>query len=139
MALVSPDADAIGIEPFDGGRVIELTPVATRKYAYARRIIDLADHPPAVPGQTRQLEVTAAFAARDLANSAQYQIRLKRLQPTPAEVRPIWNDESILFDTVLQHTGRNVAIEPGEQGWNEIRATLEVPPDTRSLVISLGA
>ncbi len=129
----------LGIEPFRGDRMIELTPVSTRKFAYARRIIDLADQPPPEAGQTRHLEVVAAFAAADPAIPTQYQIRLAAFHQPPSDVRPIWNDEAALFDTVLQHTGRNVVTEPGEQGWKKIRVMLEVPPGTRSLVISLAA
>lgn len=128
-----------GVEPFEGDRMIKLTPVTTRKFAYARRIIDLGEQPAAVPGQTRQLEVVAAFAARDSTIPARYQIRLAAFSQSPSEVRPIWNDEAVLFDTVLQQTGRNVVTEPGELGWRKIRATLEVPPGARSLVISLAA
>lgn len=58
----------------------------------------------------------------------------------PEAVRPIWNDHDLLFDTVLQHVGRNYIPEPGEQmGWHKLRATIEVPTGTRSVVISLGA
>jgi len=58
----------------------------------------------------------------------------------PEAVRPIWNDHELLFDTVLGHVGRNYTTAPGDQtGWRTLRATIEVPPRTRSIVISLGA
>jgi hypothetical protein len=45
----------------------------------------------------------------------------------------------VLFDTVLQHVGRNVLTKPDQPGWQTVRASMEIPPGTRSLLISLAA
>ena len=46
----------------------------------------------------------------------------------------------ILFDQVLQHVGRNHITKPGQKpDWQRLEASIEIPPETRSLVISLGA
>ena len=58
----------------------------------------------------------------------------------PQEVRPIWNNQEVLFDQVLQHVGRNHITKPGQDSeWHKLGASIEIPPGTRSVVISLGA
>ena len=47
--------------PFEGSRMVRLNPSPKRKFSYARRIMDLAEHPSIVNGQTRRLEVMASF------------------------------------------------------------------------------
>ncbi len=128
-----------GVQPVKGDYMVRLSPVPGRRLSYARRILDLAEQSPLANGQSIQLEVTASFNSPATDRQVQYQIRLAAFSQEPADVRPIWNNELVLFDTVLQHVGRNLVVEPGDNGWQKLRATLEIPPGTRSLVISLGA
>ena len=110
------------------------------KFSYARYIIDMQDHPPLAEGRFRSVEVKASFFAASSEESSVSQIRLAAFSQEPGEVRPIWNDQETLFNTVLQHVGRNHKHRPGEQPrWHELRATIEVPPGARSVVVSLGA
>jgi hypothetical protein len=85
------------------------------------------------------VEISAAFNTPGEARPLQYQIRLAAFSQEPGEVRRIWNHESVLFDTVLQHVGRNVLTKPDQPGWQTVRASMEIPPGTRSLLISLAA
>jgi anti-sigma factor RsiW len=125
--------------PDRGEGMIRLKPNAARRLGYVWRIIDLAEQDFPVSGKSCSLEVLASFAAPDLAPESRYQIRLAAFSEAPAEVRAIWNNEPLLFDSVLQHIGRNVHTAAGDTAWHEVRATLEIPPGTRSLVICLGA
>ena len=125
--------------PDRGEGMIRLKPNAARRLGYVWRIIDLAEQDLPVSGKSCSLEVLASFAAPDLAPESRYQIRLAAFSEAPAEVRAIWNNEPLLFDSVLQHIGRNVHTAAGDTAWHEVRATLEIPPGTRSLVICLGA
>lgn len=99
----------------------------------------LAEHPAPVDGETRRLEVSAAFNAPGPARPLRYQVRLAAFSQEPAEIRQIWNNEPVLFDTVLQHVGRNVHAEADDRSWQTVRAAMEIPPGARSVVISLGA
>ena len=128
-----------GIPSADGSHVATLEPVPTRKFAYARRIIDLTNHLQPEDGSSRQLDVSASFYSGDPVIPAQYQIRLAAFSQEPSAVRPIWNDEVALYDTVLQHVGRNVVTKSGDSHWQVLRTSMEIPSDARSLVISLGA
>ena len=112
----------------------------TQKFTYTRYIIDLDEHPKANADRVRSVEVEASFATSNPKESSTFQIRLGLFSQEPEAVRPIWNDHELLFDTVLGHVGRNYTTVPGDQaGWHKLRAMIEVPPGTRSIVISLGA
>ena len=110
------------------------------KFTSARYLIDLDEHPKPGDEHVRSVEVEASFFTSNPQLSSVFQIRLGAFSQEPGAVRPIWNDHELLLDTVLQHVGRNHVTKPGEQaGWHKLRATIEIPPGTRSVVISLGA
>lgn len=123
-----------------GSRVGKFVGGGTQKFTYTRYIIDLDEHPKVNADRVRSVEVEASFATSNPKESSAFQIRLGLFSQEPEAVRPIWNDHELLFDTVLGHVGRNYTTVPGDQaGWHKLRAMIEVPPGTRSIVISLGA
>jgi len=136
----------LSVEGIEGMPVIEGTRVGKfikgpePKYTYTRYLVDMKEHPLISEGQTRSVEVNASFYSANPEVSSVFQIRLAAFSQEPEKVRPIWNDQETLFNTVLQHVGRNYQTEPGEKpGWHKLRATIEIPPGTRSVVVSLGA
>ena len=131
---VSDDVPAL-----DGTCIGQFIAPTTWKFAYARHLIDLDEHPKRGEEHIRSVEVEASFLTSNPQQSSVFQIRLAAFSQEPEAVRPIWNDHDLLFDTVLGHVGRNYTTELGQQtGWHKLRAAIEVPPGTRSVVISLG-
>lgn len=130
-----------GVAPIEGDRMMRLEQASpnSRRFSYAWRIVDLAEHPAPGEEETRKVEVSAAFNTAGEARPLRYQIRLAAFSQEPGEVRQIWNHESVLFDTILQHAGRNVHVEADDPGWQLVLASMEIPPGTRSLLISLAA
>jgi anti-sigma factor RsiW len=135
---------AVGAEgtviPVEGSRMVRVMPPEKmkRRLSYAWRIVDLAEHPEVTGGGALRMEVRASFCASDAARPSHYQIRLAAFSQAPEGVRALWNNEPMLFDTVLQHVGRNVHTAPGT-GWRTLQAVMQIPPGTRSIVIALGA
>lgn len=137
---MSPPVSAeVGIMPVEGTRMIRLHSGPVRHFGYAWRIVDLADYPELARVKERNLEVRASFITPGGAHQSRYQIRLAAFSQKPDEVRKLWNNEPALFDTVLQHVGRNVRTQSDDRGWQTVQASLEVPSGTRSVVISLAA
>lgn len=130
-----------GLAPIEGDRMARLEKAASsaRRFSYAWRILDLAEHSALDEAETRKVEVTAAFNTAGEARPLHYQIRLAAFSQEPGGVRRIWNHEPVLFDTVLQHVGRNVITSADQPGWQTVQASMELPPGTRSVVISLAA
>lgn len=127
-----------GLDAERGDSFAKFTPIADRKYSYARYLIDVEDLPLAEFEQRPQLEVKASFASDQEAFPARYQIRLAAFSQSPEEVRRIWNHEEDLFETVLQHTARNYVTKPDQEGWKKLFSRIDIPSGTRSVVISLG-
>ena len=110
------------------------------KFSYARYLVDLDEYAKPGQNQSRSVRVEASFFASNPDESSVFQIRLAAFSQEPQEVRPIWNDQEVLFDQVLQHVGRNHITTLGQKAdWQRLEASIEIPPGTRSLVISLGA
>ena len=128
------------ISSANGVRVAKFWNKSKAKFTYARYLIDFDEY--AKPGQnhSRLVRVEASFFASNPDESSVFQIRLAAFSQEPQEVRPIWNNQEILFDQVLQHVGRNHITKPGQKpDWQRLEASIEIPPGTRSVVISLGA
>ena len=128
------------ISSASGVRVAQFIDNPKVKFSYARYLIDLDEYAKPGQNQSRSVRVEASFFASNPDESSVFQIRLAAFSQEPQEVRPIWNDQEVLFDQVLQHVGRNHITKPGQKpDWHRLEASIEIPPETRSLVISLGA
>jgi len=137
--LSAPVGTEPKVKPSEGSLMVRLTHPSKRKFGYAWWIVDLAEHPETATHAPLRLEVAASFNTPDPVRPSRYQIRLAAFSEEPADVRAIWNNEPLLFETVLQHVGRNVLTKPGDIGWQTVNASLQIPPGTRSVVISLAA
>jgi hypothetical protein len=126
------------LKPKEGVRMVRLAPHDRRKFSYAWRIVDLDAYPVPEGAESRQVEVSASFHSVRSGMAERHQIRLAAFAEEPGEVKAIWNGEN-MFDQVLQHVGRTVTADPDNQDWKTLRATMEIPPEARSLVISLAA
>ena len=128
------------ISSASGVRVAQFIDNPKVKFSYARYLVDLDEYAKLGQNQSRSVRVEASFFASNPDDSSVFQIRLAAFSQEPQEVRPIWNNQEVLFDQVLQHVGRNHITKPGQKpDWQRLEASIEIPPETRSLVISLGA
>lgn len=136
VASVEAEAE---VTPLEGNRMMRLTLKPSRELSHAWRIVDLADFPELAHAETRRLEVSAAFNTPEPAGALRYRVRLAAFGQEPTALREIWSDESVLFDTMIEQVVRNVWTQPDDRGWQTVQASLEIPPGTRSIVISLAA
>ena len=121
-------------------RVAQFLDNPKTKFDYARYLIDLESYAEVYPTHNRSLRVDTSFFASNLDESSVFQIRLAAFSHAPQDIARIWNDSEVLFDQVLQHVGRNHITKPGQDSeWHKLGASIEIPPGTRSVVISLGA
>lgn len=127
------------VTPLEGNRMMRLTLKPSRELSHAWRIVDLADFPELAHAETRRLEVSAAFKTPEPAGALRYRVRLAAFGQEPTALREIWSDESVIFDTMIEQVVRNVWTQPDDRGWQTVQACLEIPPGTRSIVISLAA
>lgn len=136
LAAVIPTE--LGVNPKEGKYMARLAPSAGRKFSIAARIVDLAEYPLPVGAASQTVEVIASFHRIASDSAGRNQIRLAAFSEAPDDVKPIWNSDH-MFDQVLQHVARTVTTKHGENGWQTLKATMEIPVGARSLVIYLGA
>jgi len=129
-----------GTMPAVGGvRVGKLTPVAGKRSTFVRYIVDLSEFPELAEGHARSLEVTASFHAPPSEQAPGFRVELATFSQKPRAVQAVWNDRENFDDRVLQEVKRNyIPRLPQRADWHEVNAALEVPPGSRSVVISLG-
>ena len=122
--------------PATGLRMVILPPVQKRKYSYATRFVDLSSWSGVKHGTTQKIEVSAAF--QGLGPGNRYQIRLAAFDGSVGEARAIWLANQV-DEQALAHTARTVAASGDSQTWNRITASIDVPGNTRLVLVSLAA
>jgi hypothetical protein len=124
--------------PLEGSRLVTLPQTKGRRFSYAMRFVDLSTLPASEVSQNRQIEVSASFHGHELGVADLFQIRLAAFGGSLEEARAIWLSPQ-LDEKALLHVARTVTIPAGEGGWKKLHATMELPPGTTLLLVSLAA
>ena len=129
-----------GMPAVEGTRVGKFANVPQHRFSDARYIVDLDEYGELSDKHTRSIEVSGSFFSPDLDHTSVFRIDVAAFGEAPEAVPPVWFDKEHLNDVVLQRVARNFNPEPGDQPtWHEVKVTMEIPPGTRSIVVSLGA
>jgi hypothetical protein len=133
-----PKDGGSGVKPLEGQRMAVLPPKVPQKFSYAFRFIDAGSLPPPTLGQTRQIEVIARFHSGVQGTHGRFQIRLAAFAEDAASAHEIWVSDTV-DEQALSHVAKTVEMKPSERGWTTLRSTIDVPDETRVVLISLGA
>lgn len=135
LVSVAPE---VGLSAVQGSRVGQLSPVPGNRTESVRYLVDLDDYPRLAEGHVRSLQVKAFFSAPFTKQQPGFRVEMAAFSQAPESVKPVWQDRENFDERVLQEVGRNHLPAEGEQGdWHEVSASLEIPPGSRSVVISL--
>jgi len=128
-----------GMPAVEGTRVGKFDNVPRNRFTYTRYVVDLDEHPDPIDEHTRSIEVSGFFLSPDLDQTSVFRIDVVAFSEAPEAIQPVWNDRENFHEAVLQQVGRNYTPEPNDQPtWHDVKATMEIPPGTRSVVVSLG-
>ena len=129
-----------GMPVVEGTRVGQFAHMPQHRFSYARYIVDLNEYAEPSDEHTRSIEVSGSFFSPDLDPTSVFRIDVVAFGEAPEAVQPVWIDREHFDDVVLQQVGRNYSPELSDQPtWHEVKVTMEIPPGTRSVVVSLGA
>ena len=124
----------------EGTRIGKFDTVPKKRFTYARYVVDLDEYAEPSDRHTRLIEVSGSFFSPALDPTSVFRIDVAAFGEAPEAVQPVWIDREHFDDVVLQQVGRNYSPELTDQPtWHEVKVAMEIPPGTRSLVISLGA
>jgi hypothetical protein len=125
--------------PFAGERMIRLGPAPEGKGYFASLMTDVSTGRP-VSDKTLQVEVSAYFHASKPGQGEHYLLRAATSTASPSELAASWeNSWKEMNPLILTSTAKSIYPTPEEQGWRNITIRVDVPPQARTLLISLGS
>jgi len=122
-----------------GQRMLRLGPAPEGKGYFANLMTDLTTSRP-LTSKPLQIEVTAHFHASKPNQNEHYSFNAATFAESPAIVSTLWeNTWRDMRDASLTTTGKALFPTAAEPGWHSITLLLDVPPQARTLVLSLGS
>ena len=123
----------------EGGRMMRLGPAPEGKGYFANVMADLAESRP-LTDRPLQIEVTAHYHASKPGQGEHYTLNAATFLDDAAGVSGHWGDTwRDMRDASLTNTGKAIFPTAAEMGWQTIKVRLDVPPQARTLVISMGS
>lgn len=127
--------------PEDGNGVARIDPAEETRQSFLHRILNVAELPKAGPGERRQLEVFASYHAGKPGKRERYVLRAATFADSPESIRSIWDGVSggdmPSGSLTLVKTG--LTTKTHTTGWQDLSASVEIPAEARSVVITLAA
>ena len=122
-----------------GQRMMKLGPAPEGKGYFANLMTDLAATRP-LTDKPLQIEITAHYHASKPGQNEHYSLNAATFAGDAASVSQQWeNTWRDLRDACLTHTGKAIFPTADEAGWHRLTVRLDVPPEARTLVLSLGS
>ena len=129
-----------GMSAVEGTRVGKFANMPEHRFSDARYVVDLDEYSEPSDNRTRSIEVSGSFFSPDQDHTSVFRISVAAFSEAPEAVQPVWIAREHLDDVVLRRDVRNYSPEPGGQpAWHEVKVSMEIPPEARSLVVSLSA
>jgi hypothetical protein len=128
------------VQPLDGLHMARIDPSPASTLSYLERILDLQSLPVPQGNELRQIAVTASFHASERGLRNRYTLRVAAFAEAPENVRELWvNRQWRDMDDALAASKRAISTASDAEGWQTLTAIVEIPRDSKSLIISLGS
>ena len=123
-----------GVPPKEGKFMLRLEPMS-KGVPRIYQVLDLQSLPSGEGGDSREIEVSASFAAADAEASVRYVIRAIAGTEGPENLDATWFDRR---EEAIASTTRGMDAMPGTKGWQTFSVKIQVPRAARSLVLFFG-
>ena len=123
-----------GVQAKQGRFMLRMEPVA-KSPSRIFQVLDLRTLPPNEGGESREIEISAAFATGFAESSVRYMIRAFAVTEAPEDLDAAWFDRR---DESIASAAKGLDAPPGATGWQTLGVSIHVPRAARSLVIFLG-
>lgn len=123
-----------GVPPKEGKFMLMLEPMS-KGVPRIYQVLDLKSVPSSGGSETRDIEISASFAAAGADASVRYVIRAFAVTEAPESLDAAWFDRR---DESIASATRGVDVMPGTKGWQTVSVRIQVPRAARSLVLFLG-
>lgn len=123
-----------GVSPKEGKFMLRMEPLS-KGVPRIYQVLDLQSLPPGAGGESREIEVSASFAAADAEASVRYVIRAVAGTEGPENLDATWFDRR---EEAIALVTRGMDVMPGTKGWQTFSVKIQVPRAARSLVLFFG-
>ena len=123
-----------GVQAKQGRFMLRMEPVA-KSPSRIFQVLDLRTLPPNAGGESREIEISAAFATGVAESSVRYMIRAFAVTEAPEDLDAAWFDRR---DESIASAAKGLDALPGATGWQTLGVRIEVPRAARSLVLFFG-
>jgi hypothetical protein len=124
-----------GVPPKEGKFMLRLEPLS-KGMPRIYQVLDLKSLPSGGDGESREIEISASFAAADVEASVRYVIRAFAVTEAAENLDGAWFDRR---DESIASAARGLDVLPGTKGWQTFSVRIQVPRAARSLVLFFGA
>ena len=122
-----------------GGRMLRLGAAPAGKGYFANLMTDLDETKPSTSSPL-QIELAAYFHASVPGHGEHYVLRAATFGKDATHVSEVWERTwSDIELSALTHSGKAIFPTPEQGGWQPITIRIDVPPQARTLVISMGS
>ena len=123
-----------GVQAKQGRFMLRMEPVA-KSPSRIFQVLDLRTLPPNAGGESREIEISAAFATGVAESSVRYMIRAFAVTEAPEDLDAAWFDRR---DESIASAAKGLDAPPGATGWQTLGVSILVPRAARSIVIFFG-
>ena len=121
--------------------MLRFRPAGKEKMGRVSFLTDVEKDPVLLRGGTLQLELSASFHPAISGRKIRYNLRAAAFTQDPGDIRPEWMGKEwrVIGEHSVAHAARGITREAGDLGWQTFTLTIDVPPETRRFIVSLGA
>ena len=123
-----------GVQAKQGRFMLRMEPLA-KSPSRIFQVLDLRTLPPNAGGESREIEISAAFATGFAESSVRYMIRAFAVTEAPEDLDAAWFDRR---DESIASAAKGLDAPPGATGWQTLGVSIHVPRAARSLVLFFG-
>jgi len=123
-----------GVQAKQGRFMLRMEPVAKNPLRIFQ-VLDLRTLPPNAGGESREIEISAAFATGVAESSVRYMIRAFAVTEAPEDLDAAWFDRR---DESIASVAKGLDAPLGATGWQTLGVSIQVPRAARSLVLFFG-
>jgi hypothetical protein len=123
----------------DGQRMIRNGPAGAGKGCFASTMVDISSSRPETSSPL-QIEVTAHYHASKPGLNEHYSMNVSTFAEEPAAVSSLWETTyQSVREASLTTIGKAIFPTKDQPGWHHITVRVDVPPQARTLLITLGS
>ena len=123
-----------GVQAKEGKFMLRMEPLS-KGVPRIYQVLDLQSVPSSGDSETRDIEISASFAAAGADASVRYVIRAFGVTEAPENLDAAWFDRR---DESIASATRGMDVMPGTKAWQTFSVKIQVPRAARSLVLFFG-